>query len=93
LNLSYFGIKCHALKKKFATLLRLFGGAQWFGVQGFVPPWLRPWYDTSRQSAQLWNWQCPECRTTPPNWENITTLVRPGIQNAHRKTGEARPAG
>ena len=28
LNLSYFGIKCHALKKKFATLLRLFGGVQ-----------------------------------------------------------------
>ena len=28
LNLSYFGIKCHALKKKLATLLRLFGSAQ-----------------------------------------------------------------
>jgi len=27
LNLSYFGIKCHALKKKLATFLRLFGGA------------------------------------------------------------------
>jgi len=27
LNLSYFWIKCHALKKKLATFLRLFGGA------------------------------------------------------------------
>jgi len=37
LNLSYFGIKCPTLRKKLATLLRLFGGAQWFGVQGIVP--------------------------------------------------------
>jgi len=28
MNLSYFGIKCPALKKKLATVLRFFGGAQ-----------------------------------------------------------------
>jgi len=38
LNLSYFGIKCPALKKKFETLLRLFVGALWFGVRGIVSP-------------------------------------------------------
>jgi len=27
LNLSYFGIKCHSLKKKVARFLQLFGGA------------------------------------------------------------------
>jgi len=42
LNLSYCGIKCPALKKKLPTLLRLFGGAQWFGVRGIVPPRYAP---------------------------------------------------
>ena len=64
-----------------------------FRRPGIVPPSLRPWWYTSRQSAQLWNSQSPECRTTSPNWENTTTLVRPCIQNAPRKTGEANPAG
>jgi len=59
LNLSFFGSKYPALKKKLATLLRIFGGAQWFGVRGIVFASLRPWCDISRQSAQLWNWQCP----------------------------------
>ena len=48
LNLSYFWIKCPALKKKLTTLLRLFGSALWFGVRGIVPPSLRPWCDNSR---------------------------------------------
>jgi len=74
LSLIYFGIKCPALKKKLVTLSRLFGGAQYFGVLGIAPPSLRPWCDTSRQSAQLLNSQCPECRTTSPKWENIITL-------------------
>jgi len=37
-----FWIKCPALKKKLGTLLRLFGGAQWFGVRGIVPPIYAP---------------------------------------------------
>jgi len=52
--------------------------------------------DTSRRSAQLWNSQRPECRTTSPNWEIAATLVRPCVQNAPRKTGEtglAKPKG
>jgi len=36
---------------------------------GHCVPSLRPWCDTSRQSAQLWISQSPECRTTSPNWE------------------------
>jgi len=84
LNLNYFGSKCTALKKKLATLLRLFGAPQWFGTRGNMPPFLRPWCDTSRQSAQLWNSQSPECRTTS-NWENTTTLVRSCIHNTQRK--------
>jgi len=37
-----FGIKCPALKKKLATLMRLFGDAQRFGVRGIVPPRYAP---------------------------------------------------
>ena len=36
-------------------------------------------------SAQLWNSQSPECRTTSPNSEITTTFVRPCIQNAHER--------
>jgi len=93
LNLSYFGIKCPALKKKLATFLRFFGGAQWFRFQDIVPSSLRLWCDISRQGAQLWNLQVSECRTTSRNGESTTTLFRPDIQNAHRKTGEASPPG
>jgi len=60
---------------------------------GIVLTSLRPWCDTSRQIAQLWNSKSPERRTTFPNWENTTTVVRPRIQNAPRKTCEASPAG
>ena len=47
LNLRSFGSICTALKKKLATLLGL------FGARKIVPPSLRPWCDTSPQSAQL----------------------------------------
>ena len=40
----------------------------------------------------LWNSQSPEYGTTSPNWEGTYTLVRPYVQNAPRKTGEASPA-
>ena len=49
--------------------------------------------DTSRHSAQLWNSKSPECRATSSSREAPGTLVRPCIQNAPRKTGEASPAG
>jgi len=52
---------------------------------GHCAPSLRPWCDTSQQSAPLWNSQSPECRTTSPNSETTTTLVRPCIQNAHKR--------
>ena len=52
---------------------------------GHCSPSWRPWCDTSQQSAQLWNSQSPECRTTSPNSEIRTTLVRPCIQNAHER--------
>ena len=55
----------------------------WFGAPDIVPPLLRPWCDTSQQSALLWNQQNRECRTNSPNWEITTTLVRLCIQNAH----------
>ena len=74
LNLRYFGSKCIALNKKPATLLRLFGASKRFGALGIEPPSLRPWCDTSRQSALLWNSQSPECRTTSPIWENTTKV-------------------
>ena len=92
LNLRSFGSKCTALKKKLGTLLGLFGASQWFGAWALCP-FVMPWCDTSRQIAQLWNSKNPECRTISPNRENTTTLVRPCIQNAPRKTGEASPAG
>jgi len=82
-QLKLFWVQCPALKKKLVTLLRFFGATQWFGLQGIVLPLLRLWCETSRQGAQLWNLQCPECRITSRNWENTTTLVRPDIQNAH----------
>jgi len=41
---------------------------------GHWDPSLHPWCDTSRQSAQLWNSQSPECRNTSPNWENTTKV-------------------
>jgi len=93
LNVKSFGSKCTALRKKLAILLGLFGAPQWFGARRLWPPSFRPWCDTSRQSAQLWNSQSPECRTTSPNWENTTTLLQPCIQNTPQKTGEASPAG
>ena len=74
LNLWYFGSKCTALKKKLTTLLRLFGPPQWFYARSIVPTCLRSWCYTSRQSAQLWNLQSPECQTTSPKWENTTTV-------------------
>jgi len=53
-----------------------------------------PRCDTSRQSAQLWNSQSPECRTTsPPNREIPARLVRPCVQNVPGETGDASPAG
>ena len=90
LNLSYCGIKCPALMKKLVTLLQLFGTSQ-YSAPRTLCPLVMPWCHTSRQSAQLWNSKCPECRTTSPNsnWENTTTLVQPCIQNAKRKTREA----
>ena len=42
-----------------------------------LPSSLRPWCDTSRQSAQLWNLQSPECQTTCPSWDITATLVLP----------------
>ena len=99
-NLRSFGSKCNVLKKKIATFLELFGAPYWIGSRGIMPPLtssLCPWYDTSPQSAQLWNLHSPECRTTCPNWDITATLVRPDIQNATRKTGEkvllAKPTG
>jgi len=93
LNLSYFGIKCPALKKKTCNIVATFRRRPVVRCPGHCAHLLRPWCDTSVQSAQLGNSQCPECRTTSSNWENTTTLVRPGIHNAQRKTGEASPAG
>jgi len=58
-----------------------------------LPPSLHFWCNTSRQSAQLWSSQGPECRTTSSNWESTATLVRPCVQNAPPKTVESSPAG
>jgi len=85
LNLNYFGSECTALKKKLAKSLGLFGGPQWFGERGIVPSSSCPWCDTSPQSAQLWNSQSLECRTTSPKWENTTTLVRPCTRMPHER--------
>jgi len=49
-----------------------------------LPPLLNPWCDTSRQSAQLWKSQSPECRTRYLNWEITAILVRPCVQNHHK---------
>jgi len=55
----------------------------------YFSPSLHHWRDTSRQCAQRWNSQSPECRTTFPNWDITATLVRPCVQIAPRKTGES----
>jgi len=52
---------------------------------GHCDPSLRPWCDTSQQSAQLWKLRSPECSTSSLNWKITTTLVRPCIQNPHEK--------
>ena len=50
--------------------------------------------DTSRQNAQLWHSQRPECRTTfLPNREIPAPLIWPCVQNVPRKTNEGNPAG
>ena len=48
---------------------------------------------SSQQSAQLWNSQSCECRTTSPEREISATAVRSRDRNAPRKIGEASPAG
>ena len=66
-------------------------------IRGSLPPSCPPLgrsrCDTSRQSAQLWNSQSPECRTTSPNREIPALLVQPSVQNAPGKIGEASLAG
>jgi len=56
-----------------------------FRRPGYCAPSLRPWWDTSQQSALILNSQSPECRSTSPNSEITTTLVHPCIQNAHER--------
>jgi len=92
-TLRSFGNKCIVFRKKPARLLGLFGSPSDSAPGELCPSSLRPWCDTLRQSAQMWNSQSPECQTTSPNWEITATLVRPFVQNAPRKTGEASPAG
>ena len=41
----------------------------------------------------MWNSQSSECRTTSPNREILTRLVRPCVHNAPGKIVEASPAG
>jgi len=83
----------YCVEQKHATLLGHLDAPQWFGTRGILPPSLRPWCNTSRESAQLWSLQSPGCRTTYRDWEITATLFRPCIQNAPRKTGEASPSG
>ena len=92
-KLRSFGSKCAALTKKLTPLLGFFGAPQWSGVRVIVDPSFYPYFDTSRQSAQLWNLKSPECRTTCPNWEITARLGRPCILNSQRKNGETSPAG
>jgi len=92
-NLRSFGSKCTVLKKTLATLLGVFGATQWFGSRDTVPPSLRPWCDTSQQSAQLWNSQSPECRTPVAELKDHNYVSSTLYPEFPQKTGEASPAG
>jgi len=59
-----FGSKCTVLKNKTCDIVGTFRCPQWFSDRNIMPPSLRPWFDTSQQSAQLRNSQSPECWTT-----------------------------
>ena len=80
-NLRSFGSKFTVLKKKLVTLPGLCRCPPSDSVLGAVPPSLRPWCCSLRQSTQLWNLQNPECRATYLNRKISATLVRPCVQN------------
>jgi len=98
-NLGSFLSKCTVLKKKHAILLGLFGALSYLAPGAFCPPCPHRYAPSVTLRDKLRSCEIRRALNVEPllrikiSQLRLATLVRPCIQNAQRKTGEAHPAG
>ena len=95
-NLGSFVSKCTVLKENLAILLGLFGAPSFLAPDAVCPPCYAPSVtlrDKLRSCEIRRALNAETLLRIKISQLRLATLVRPCIQNAQRKTGEAHPAG